>query len=166
MHILHWLLQQLMYDTQSQSISQAKTRPWFAAEPSGTIICAHFTCMAGLGEACSHIHVSALLFAAETHTRLVKILPVHHYHVAGFLLLWEMSLTNLLVISISLLQRQKKKKSEDMQVSPAPPTSTIICPPTECELKPFMSGKPSLLSIVRGYCDEYIVISTDLPTPK
>ena len=80
-----------------------------------------------------------------------------------------MSLTSL-VILISLLQRQKRKKTEDMQVSPAPSTSTMICPPTECEIKAFYeelkkSGKPSLLSIVPGYCDEYVVKSTDLPTP-
>ena len=34
-------------------------KPWFAAEQSGTIICAHCTCMAELGEAC--LHISALL---------------------------------------------------------------------------------------------------------
>ena len=56
------------------------------------------------------------------------------------------------------------------KAGPAPPTSTTICPPTECEIKAFYeelkkSGKPSLLSIVPGYCDEYIVESTDLPTP-
>ena len=32
------------------------------------MICAHCTCMAGLGEACSH--VSALLFAVEANTRV------------------------------------------------------------------------------------------------
>ena len=49
----------------SQSISQAKIRQWFTAEQSGNI-----ACMAGLGEACSHISHSAP--AAETHTCLVK----------------------------------------------------------------------------------------------
>ena len=58
------------YVRHSQSVSQAKLRLWFAAERSGTVICAHCTCMAGLGEACSHI--SALLFAAESHNQLVK----------------------------------------------------------------------------------------------
>ena len=59
--------------------------------------------------------------------------------------------------------------TEDMQVSPAPSTSTI-CPPTACEIIAFYeelkkSDKPSLLSIVPGYCDKCIVKSTDLPTP-
>ena len=43
---------------------------WFTAEQSGTIICAHCTCMADLGAAC--LHISALLINAETHTHLVK----------------------------------------------------------------------------------------------
>ena len=40
-------------------------KPWIAAEILGTILCVHCNCMAGLGEACSHI--AALLFAVEKH---------------------------------------------------------------------------------------------------
>ena len=54
----------------SQSLSATPLRPWIAAEKSGTILCAHCTCMAGLGEACSHI--AALLFAAEAQTQITK----------------------------------------------------------------------------------------------
>ena len=52
----------------SQSMSAQALKPWFAAEEGGMVICAHCTCMAGLGEACSHI--SALLFAVEANTRV------------------------------------------------------------------------------------------------
>ena len=156
------------YVRHSQSISQAKIRPWFAAEQSGTIICAHCTCMAGLGEACSHI--SALLFAAETHTRLVKNTACTSLP-CGWLPPTLKNVTYKPVSDIDFTApKTKKKKTEDQQVSPALSTSTIICPPTECEIKAFYeelkkSGKPSLLSIVPGYCDEYVVNSTDLPTP-
>ena len=51
----------------SQSVSSSGLVPWVAAEQNGTIICAHCTCKAGLGEACSHI--AALLFAVEAHTK-------------------------------------------------------------------------------------------------
>ena len=54
----------------SQSVSVSPLHPWVATESCGTIICCHCTCMAGLGEACSHI--AALLFAAETYNRLNK----------------------------------------------------------------------------------------------
>ena len=47
----------------SQQVSATPVKPWVAAEKSGTIICAHCTCMAGLGEACSHI--SAVLLVLE-----------------------------------------------------------------------------------------------------
>ena len=52
----------------SQSLSVPAVKPWFAAEKGGVVICAHFTCMAGLGEVCSHI--SALLFAVEANTHM------------------------------------------------------------------------------------------------
>ena len=53
----------------SQAVSKAALKPWIGAEKCGTI-CAHCSCMAGQGEACSHI--SALLFAAEAYTSLIK----------------------------------------------------------------------------------------------
>ena len=52
----------------SQSVTVSPLKPWVAAENCGTIICSHCTCMAGLGEACSHI--AALLLAIEAHNRL------------------------------------------------------------------------------------------------
>ena len=53
----------------SQSVSSAPLRPWVAAEADGRIVCAHCTCMAVLGEACSHI--AALLFWLEDNNRLL-----------------------------------------------------------------------------------------------
>ena len=52
----------------SQSLSVPAVKPWFTAENGGVVICAHCTCMAGLGEVCSHI--SALLFAVEANTHM------------------------------------------------------------------------------------------------
>ena len=52
----------------SQSVTATPLHPWIAAKRSGMILFSHCTCMAGLGEACSH--VAALLFTAEAHNRL------------------------------------------------------------------------------------------------
>lgn len=41
---------------------------WILAETDGTVATAHCTCMAGVGEACSH--VATALFAVETAVRL------------------------------------------------------------------------------------------------
>ena len=47
----------------SRGQTQPETNPWIAAEWNGRVICAHCTCMAGLGEAYS------------TQTRLCIVLP-------------------------------------------------------------------------------------------
>ena len=38
----------------SQKLTAPPLHPWIAAEKNGNILCAHCTCMAGLGEACFH----------------------------------------------------------------------------------------------------------------
>ena len=50
----------------SQRITATPLKPWVAVEQSGVVVCAHCDCMAGLGEACSHI--AAVLFALEANT--------------------------------------------------------------------------------------------------
>ena len=52
----------------SQKLSVPPLNPWIALEQSGVIVCAHCTCMAGLGEVCSHI--AAVLFLMEANTKM------------------------------------------------------------------------------------------------
>ena len=54
----------------SQRITATPLKPWVAVEQSGPVVCAHCDCMAGLGEACSHI--VAVLFALEVNTQVKK----------------------------------------------------------------------------------------------
>ena len=49
-------------------MSEKPLQPWIIAEQEGRILAAHCTCMAGLGEACTHI--AALLFAIEATVKL------------------------------------------------------------------------------------------------
>lgn len=51
----------------SQAINEKPLQPWIIIEQIGSVKSAHCTCMAGLGEACSHI--GALLFYVEYHVR-------------------------------------------------------------------------------------------------
>ena len=44
----------------SQRMSEKPLQPWIIAEKDGRILAAHCTCMAGFGEACTH--VAALFF--------------------------------------------------------------------------------------------------------
>ena len=52
----------------SQQLTAPPLQVWVATKQQGEVLCAHCSCMVGLGEACSHI--AALLFAAETNTQL------------------------------------------------------------------------------------------------
>ena len=54
--------------------------PWTTLKQSGIVACAHCTCMAGLGEVCSHI--AAVLFLMEANTKLRHHAP--HFHASGF----------------------------------------------------------------------------------
>ena len=54
----------------SQSLSEPFLLPWVCVEDDGTVLCAHCTCMAGLGEACSH--VAAILFAIDVRNRIAE----------------------------------------------------------------------------------------------
>jgi hypothetical protein len=49
-------------------MNEKALRPWFIATPEGTVDSAHCDCMAGLGEACSH--VGALLFFVDQANRI------------------------------------------------------------------------------------------------
>ena len=54
----------------SQRLLAFLAKPWVAVKMEWTIVCAHCTCTAGLGEACSHI--AALLFTLEANTKHQK----------------------------------------------------------------------------------------------
>ncbi|KAG1671733.1 Chromatin modification-related protein YNG2 [Nymphon striatum] len=52
----------------SQRMSEKPLRPWIISEKSGAVKAAHCNCMAGLGEACTHI--SALFFSIDATVRI------------------------------------------------------------------------------------------------
>ena len=52
----------------SQRLTVPAVKVWVATKNDGEVMCAHCSCMAGLGESCSHI--AALLFAVQTNTEL------------------------------------------------------------------------------------------------
>ena len=55
----------------SQRLSVPPAKAWIGVENSGTIICGHCDCMAGMGEACSHI--AAILFTLEAGNFVMHI---------------------------------------------------------------------------------------------
>eukprot|EP00117_Sycon_ciliatum_P037992 scpid40803/ scgid28309/ Inhibitor of growth protein 1 len=155
----------------SQSVSSDPLTPWIAAEHNGTIICAHCTCKAGLGEACAHI--AALLFALESHTKFVSdnactskgcvwlppsIKSVDYKRIA------YMDFT-------SPSKKSKTSKSSAALPSPTSPPVISASAPTTSELDGFYSklsevAMPALLSIVPTYADAYVSkLPSDIPAP-
>ncbi|XP_038045001.1 uncharacterized protein LOC119725695 isoform X2 [Patiria miniata] len=54
----------------SQRLREAALKPWLIAEKCGKIIATHCNCIAGLGEACTH--VSALMFYIDTKMQRIS----------------------------------------------------------------------------------------------
>ena len=52
----------------SQTLSATPLKVWVGCKSNGEVVTAHCTCMAGIGEVCSHI--AGVLFAAEANTQV------------------------------------------------------------------------------------------------
>ena len=52
----------------SQRVSATQVKTWVAVKQDSPVVCAHCACMAGLGEACSHM--ATLLFTVEGNTQM------------------------------------------------------------------------------------------------
>jgi hypothetical protein len=65
---IHNTEQKPIFDFRFFIQSEKPPKPWIVAEKDGKIIVGHCTCMAGLGEACSHM--PALLFAIDTTVKI------------------------------------------------------------------------------------------------
>ena len=152
----------------SQSVTASPLKPWVAAEVSGTIICCHCTCMAGLGEACSHI--AALLFAAEAHNRLKDTsctsrlcawLSPNMQNVA-YAPISDINFTAPATKRRRILEGQSGHQSQPELLEPPPPSKEKIESFLHLLSK---TGKPALLSILPDYCDEYVVDHSVLSPP-
>lgn len=92
----------------SQKLSASPLQPWVAVEKEGLVICAHCNCIAGLGEACSH--VVALLFLLEADSQLRKTSPVRPSPVTGCLQLSRMCLLQEYICDIDFTRHKRNKK--------------------------------------------------------
>lgn len=158
----------------SQAVSKTLLCPWIAAEMSGTILCAHCTCMAGLGEACSH--VAALLFCAEAQVRLDTNVSCTSRPCSW--LRPTMRNVNFAPISDIDFTKPKTKRRRVLEnltnstansSNTATITTATVPSPTKSELTVLYkslskAGKPALISIIPKFCDEYD-IHTKLPSP-
>ena len=152
----------------SQAVSATHLLPWVAAEKCGTIISAHCTCMAGLGEASSHI--AALLFAALAHTEMMKNTSCTSLP-CSWLSPRMVNVDYAPIARIDFSTPSTKRKKVTQEVS-SEVTEFIDTPsPSEDELKMFYDDlaqsktKPAILSIISGYAEKYKVDQNVLSLP-
>lgn len=145
----------------SQSLSATPLRPWIAAEKSGTILCAHCTCMAGLGEACSHI--AALLFAAEAQTQIKKNTSCTSRPCSWLPpAMQDVSYAPIADIDFSTPKTKRRLMIEGERSTPLHHATHHSVPvPSQNDIAALYedlsnAGKPALLSIVPQYCEQYV----------
>ena len=144
----------------SQRLSASLLKPWIAAEMLGTILCAHCTCMAGLGGACSHI--AAVLFAAEANIRILKNASCTSA-LCSWLPAGNQSVGYAPMSGIDFTTPAAKRQRMSTEGVNARSSSAQETTPkaTDAELKNLYKeiskgGKPVLLSVVPGFCNNYI----------
>ena len=143
----------------SQSVAATPLKPWVAVEKSGFIVCAHCDCMAGLGEACSHI--AAVLFALEANTQIKKSMSCTSLPCTWL----PPSFQSVMYSPVFEMDFKQKKQSE-------PSTAKIseMPDPSEEELqslyRDIVAGRPALLSLVSGFSDDYMPLSEKGVLPK
>ena len=159
----------------SQAVNAPYLRTWVGAEENGTVLCAHCTCMAGLGEACSH--VAALLFAAiytaeRANNASCTSVPCRWADLSGKAAPFAPT------AEIDFVPPKKKMNlsassadagSSSSSSATAPRTKAVACSaPTNDELESFYEnlskcgqGKSVILSLQPNYWDAFL--ETDQP---
>lgn len=149
---------------------------WLIIENTGEVCCAHCTCMAGLGEVCTH--VAAVLFYLETAARINGIPSCTQQQCQWVVPSFQHNIPYSPIKSIDFTSAKTKKRKLNDGTPLHPPTPSIssksltVQAPEECEVNTFLQKlsqcgtKPSVLSLTPPYADSYIPKSM-LPTyPK
>ena len=143
----------------SQKLSATPVKPWVAVEQQGMVVCAHCTCMAGLGEACSHI--AALLFTVEANTQ-VKKRTAYTSLPCSWLPPTFRSVPYAQLADIDFSTPHQKRTKNDINsstCSKAANVSTLTPSPEELlSLYADLSktGKPVLLSLMPEFCESHV----------
>ena len=154
----------------SQSLSLTPLKVWLVITVDGEVLCGHCTCMAGLGEACSH--VAAVQFAAEANS-----ITKRQFSSTSLPCSWlpptfrTVKFAEIRSIDFSTPKHRRKLSASDSDQGKK--VKLDIPPPTEDELKEHYSrltktkGRPALLSLVPRLNDSFIpkYVSGLLPKP-
>ena len=155
----------------SQRARETPLKAWILADKSGDVVMGHCNCMAGLGEACSHI--GAILFACEAAVRIQKSvtctqeankwLPSH---------VKKIPYLPVNAVDFSSAKRKYQKlcsHDEDSQIHFK--RKRNVAPPNHEEQSKFFENisksntKSVVLSVIDPYNKSFKHQNTDLPVP-
>ena len=122
----------------SQRLSEKPLTPWIIAMDDGRILAAHCDCMAGLGEACSH--VASLLWVIGVGVESRESLTVTQKSAYWVLPPAMKSVPYSPVKDIEFVG--KKRKNSEVSIS-APAAKRSIPPPSNTELSQFFDSLAS-----------------------
>lgn len=155
----------------SQSLSAAPVKAWVAVENVGTILCAHCTCMVGLGEACSHM--AAILFVLDANSHFKESQSCTSLPCS-----WlppSFKTVPYATIADIDFSTPKQKRRKLLEQSPRS-IDDVICKrsdiqPSQDDLQCLYKklsdcGKPAFLSIVPNFLEAYVPLSEQGVLPK
>lgn len=157
----------------SQRLNEKPLRPWVIAKRDGQIAAAHCTCMAGLGETCTH--VAALLFYIEAAVKIrdsktCTEVPAYWKLPSVFQKASYEELRNIDFASAASMKKKFDKGIHNTVSTPKPAKKTVT-PPDDSSVKAFLKAlsetntKPAVLSLIPEYSDSYVptVLQGGLP---
>ena len=146
----------------SQTLSATPLKVWVGCKLNGEVVAAHCTCIAGIGEVCSHI--AGVLFASEANTQVKQQQSCTSLPCAWLPPSFR-SVEYLPVFDIDFRTPKQKRKSSQAfgsDTTSAPKKSLIVQKPNEAELTDYYlklskaKHKPVLLSLVNGVNDYFV----------
>ena len=161
--------------SQTLSATPLKVWPWVAFKLDGEVISAHCTCMAGIGEVCSH--TAAALFLLEANTQTKQNLSCTSLPCSWL----SPSFRTVEFLPVSKIDFRTPQQERKLALDDNPHSSTMmpggkvrhVLKPTESQLSDYylqlskFKHKPVHLSLVEPYSDAYVplYIQGVLPSP-
>ncbi|KAH9365561.1 hypothetical protein HPB48_008922 [Haemaphysalis longicornis] len=143
----------------SQALFARQLEPWLLIQRDGLVKLAHCTCMAGLGEACSHI--GAVLYyvkAVSKFNRGQASTDVKNIWLPAYI----KNVPCAPLSSIDFASAKSKKRRLDTNSQPATKKVQLVDKPTDQEFASFLKevssaeSRAAIFSLTEGYNDEFI----------
>ncbi|XP_033996071.1 uncharacterized protein LOC117490432 isoform X1 [Trematomus bernacchii] len=149
----------------SQALNSKPTSPWIVVQEDGTVVMAHCTCMAGLGEVCSH--AAALMF-----TVLAAVEKRENQTCTEKPCTWTQPSTKMVkydeVSNIFAIKEQVQTEDLFQHMRPSADDFKLFCEQLhQSEQQETKPKKSAILSVIEGHSHRYTpkTVQLDLPTP-